>query len=123
MSDELHDLLTIAPAGPEGAEPEFPIAGDTFDLWVAVIPDCDDPPQILDQFTDPKLSSAMCELGGSPQELDDFYFNPGDVAKLDLPGLWKISVVVSYSSDYDWETGHRESNLELTITKAERVGA
>lgn len=94
---------------------EFPLHGQSFEIWAVVLPDCNEAPLIIHEFLDSTLADALHSFGGDISWMTQPYFSHSDIDMLNSPGLWKVNLTVFYSTDYEWETGYTETNLELCV--------
>jgi len=100
---------------------ELPAHSETFDIYIAVLAHCFDSPIIIQESLDPTLANALELYGGDVSYMTTSYFSEDDIKMLNSPGLWKVRLTVFYSTDYDWESGHSETNLELCVDSATLV--
>lgn len=102
-------------------EKDFPAEEFEFEVWCSKLPDCDDEPFVIKQLLPvPVLVASSCDLFPGSLEFIDTHFWCGS-EKIDSHGLWKLDCKVFYETSSDWESGHTETTMYISIEKAEKV--
>jgi hypothetical protein len=114
--DELFAAATNQVEQSSAEKWEWPENGAEYELFVAKIPDCDDPP--LFQYLPIDLEHLFSEIMTGHYMTGDLF--PQEQI-IEEPGLWKVKIRYTVEWYTDWETGSKEPEFMLEVLEKEKI--